>query len=152
MRILLNFFVCLFFAFSSPCFAGIIYQDFEDNNGTPHRDNYESLPVEYGWGFNGAVVQRSKLGGTAPVHSGSYSWSATIPEGPKIQAGSAVVSRLQTYHMNLIQQCHDRLSFWVWADPSHVGDDTIMVKFFDQGLYKERGIGIWTKENQPLLM
>ncbi len=148
MRILFNFFIWLFLVLSLPCFAGIIYQDFEDNNGTPHRDNYASLPVKYGWGFNGEVVQWSRRGGSAPVHSGSYSWAVTVPQGPRIQAGSAVVSRTQTYNMNFVSQCHDRISFWIWSDPSHVGDDTVMVKFFDQGRYKDRGIGIWTKENQ----
>ncbi len=146
MRTLLNIFVWLFLVLSVPGFTGMIYQDFEDNNGTPHKDNLKSLPVEYGWGFNGAVVQRSANG--ASVHSGAYSWAVTVPQGPKVHAGTAVLSQIQTLSLNFIRPCHDRLSFWIWSNPSKMGDHTVMVKFFDQGLYKDHGVGIWTKENQ----
>ncbi len=138
--------VGFFLMFSVPGFAGMMYQNFEDNNGTPHKNHSESLPVEYGWGFNGAVVQRSSS--ETSVHEGSYAWVVNIPQGPKVHAGTAVISQHQSYDLNFVQSCYDRLSFWIWSDPSQSGDHTVMVKFFDQGLYKEKGVGVWTKENQ----
>lgn len=144
-RIICFIMICIFFQ-CRPARAVIVYQDYEDNNGTPHKQGIMSLPVEYGWGFNGAVVQRS--GRNNPVHGGSYSWAVTIPAGPRIKAGTAVVSQTQGFYVNFVPQCHDRLMFWIWSDPSEKGDHTVMVKFFDQGRYKDRGAGIWTRENQ----
>ncbi len=146
IRILIT--LTLFFSqiLSVTCFAQMIYQNFENDNGTPHQDNRDSLPIQYGWGFNGAIVQLSTP--NEPVHSGTYSWAVTVPQGPKVHAGTAVVSATQSFHMNFIEQCYDRISFWVWSDPSEVGDHTVMLKFFDHGQYQDRGVGIWTKENQ----
>lgn len=123
--------------------AAFTYQDFEPGNGTPVAVNApSSASAEYGWGFNGAVVEHNS--DPAGVHAGGASWKVTIPAGEPVQAGSAVPSQSQTYQVNLVPECHDRLSFWVWSDPSQLGDHTVMVKFFDHGAYKHRGIGVWT--------
>ena len=130
---------------SGQAFAAVIYQDFEPGNETPSRPNGpEGSPPEYGWGFNEAVVSLSLDG--EPVHSGLHSWKATIPSGEPVHAGTGVPSQVQTYDMNFLPDCHDRFSFWIWSDPSTPGDHTVMVKFFDRSAYKDRGIGIWTKE------
>lgn len=146
MRVLISTILFFFQILSASCFSETIYQNFENNNGTPHRDNRDSLPIEYGWGFNEAVVQRSAPG--EPVHSGTYSWAVTVPRGPKVHAGTAIISATQSFNMNFIEYCYDRISFWIWSDPSQVGDHTVMLKFFDQGQYQDTGVGIWTKENQ----
>jgi|GEM_PF-3727285 len=129
-----------------PAYAVIVYQDFEDENGTPHRDDRVLLEPEYGWGFNGAIVERTQDG--TPVHSGKKAWSVTVPAGPPVHAGTAVVSQTQGRCVNVVPECHDRLSFWIWSAPSRRGDHTVMVKFFDRGQYRDRGIGLWTRENQ----
>ena len=125
--------------------AALKYQDFEANNGTPAKpaDPHSASP-EYGWGFNGAVVRLSQTG--EPVHDGTNSWQVTIPSGPHVVAGSGIPSQSQTYDMNFVPECHDRLTFWIWSNPSMVGDHTVMVKFFDQGKYKIDGIGVWTTD------
>ncbi len=125
--------------------AAIKYQDFEADNGTPAKSTEARTPsVEYGWGFNGAVVRLSQTG--EPVHGGSSAWQVTIPAGPHVVAGSGISSQIQTYQMNFVPECHDRFNFWIWSNPAVVGDHTVMVKFFDQGKYKLDGIGVWTIE------
>lgn len=128
---------------TSPAWGSLRYQDFEPANGTQSAyGSPQGSPPEYGWGFNGAVVSLSDSGD--PVHSGSCSWKVTIPAGKPVNAGSGIASQTQAYQINFVPQCHDRLSFWVWSDPAQVGDHTVMIKFFDQGLYKHQGFGVWT--------
>jgi hypothetical protein len=136
-------FSCLLW--QSSALAVISYQDFELDNGTPPKPDASSLqePAQYGWGFNGAMASLSKEG--EPVHWGSRSWKVTVPSGPHVIAGTGIPSQIQTYHMNFVPQCHDRLTFWIWSDSSQVGDHTVMVKFFDQQKYKYQGIGVWTQ-------
>lgn len=138
--------IFFFFGGLSNVHGAIIYQDFEKDNGTPpsHNALAGSTAAEYGWGFNGAVVELND--DKERVHTGSYSWKITIPDGEHVHAGGAVPSQVQTYQVNFVPECHDRLTFWIWADPSAVGDNTAMVKFFDQGSYKQEGVGVWTKE------
>jgi hypothetical protein len=126
--------------------AVLNYQTFEDDNGTPLNLINPADGVQFGWGFNGAVVQRSTNGD--PVHAGQHSWSVSLPKNYPLQAGTGIASQSQTFNMNFVPQCHDRLSFWIWSDPSEAGDHTVLVKFFDQGKYKDGGAGIWTRENQ----
>lgn len=125
--------------------AAFKYQDFEPNNGTPKKSSDPTgSPPEYGWGFNGAVVRLSQA--NEPVHTGVSSWQLTVPAGDHVVAGTGIPSSTQTYDMNFVPECHDRLTFWIWSNPSVFGDHTVMVKFFDRGKYKQDGIGIWTKE------
>jgi hypothetical protein len=143
MKIASLFFVLTFGVV--PAFAAIPYQDFEPGNGTPPAYNGPAAAgPEYGWGFNGAVVSLS--GDGDPVHSGQKSWKVTVPAGPHVNAGTGIPSAVHTYNVNFIPECHDRLTLWVWSDPSNLGDHTVLVKFFDQGKYKQDGVGVWTSD------
>jgi hypothetical protein len=139
-----RFVLILVLLFPAPAvFAAVVYQDFEPGNGTPPSSRAPlGAGPEYGWGFNGAVVSLAEPG--EPVRSGQKSWKTTIPAGPPVNAGTAIPSQVHTYNVNFVPECHDRLTFWVWSDPSSVGDHTMMVKFFDQDKYKHEGIGVWT--------
>lgn len=136
--------VVLFLFVWLPTLQGaIVYQDFEPDNGTPAPyGSAKDAGAEYGWGFNGAAVGLNDE--KDPVHAGLKSWKMNIPAGEHVHAGSAVPAQIQTYMVDFVPECHDRLTFWIWADPSMAGDHTAMVKFFDQGKYKQDGIGIWT--------
>lgn len=141
----ISFLLIFVFLFIPSAHSSIIYQDFEKNNGTPSSYSAPAgSPAEYGWGFNGAVVEinNNKDG----VHAGEQSLRIITPAGKHVHAGGAVPAQTQTFHVNFVPECHDRLTFWTWTDPSNVGDHTVMVKFFDQGVYKEDGIGVWTTE------
>ena len=112
-------YIFLIFLFTLGCItdsvdAAMKYQDFEPDNGTPKKwgDGAAAGP-EYGWGFNGAVVRLSQTG--EPVHGGTQAWQVTIPAGPHLTAGSGIPSQSQTYNMNFVPECHDRLAFWIWS-------------------------------------
>ena len=123
--------------------AGMVYQNFEPDNGTPKKypDSAIAQP-EYGWEFGGAVVGLSVNG--EPVHSGNRSWKVTVPSGQPVQAGTGIPSQVETYDMTFLPVCHDRLTFWVWSDPSTAGDHNVLVKLFDKGAYQHVGFGLWT--------
>ncbi len=138
-------FIFIFFGIGQPLFAGMIYQNFEPNNGTPASYSEPiGSPPQYGWQFNGTVVGLSQEGD--PVYSGKYSWQLTVPAGEHLAGGSGIAAQVQTYNINFVPQCHDRLTFWIWSNPSKIGDHTVMVKFFDHGRYHADGIGIWTTQ------
>lgn len=138
-------FIVVFLGALSTAHAAIVYQNFETDNGTPAAYGAaKSAQAEYGWGFNGTAVGLND--GEDPVHGGAKSWKMTIPAGEHVHAGSAVAAQVQTYMVDFVPECHDRLTFWIWAEPSSAGDHTAMVKFFDQGKYKQEGIGVWTQE------
>lgn len=127
---------------TAPSEAAIVYQDFEVDNGTPVKTGINQ--PEYGWAFGGAFGRLTKEG--EPVHSGRRAWAYTLPVEEPLQGGTGIPSQTQTYHINFVPECHDRLTFWIWSDPSRTGPHTVMVKFFDQGIYKRDGIGIWTED------
>ena len=121
--------------------AVMIYQNFEPDNGTPVKTGRHQ--PEYGWAFGGAFGRLT--GDDEPVHSGRRAWAYTLPVEEPLQGGTGIPSQTQTYHINFVPECHDRLTFWIWSAPSRPGPHTVMVKFFDQGNYKRDGIGIWTE-------
>ena len=125
-------------------FAAIRYQDFEPSNGTPSKPSAETNTPEYGWAFGEASAVLSQEG--HPVHSGQYSWRVAIPDAETLHSGTGIASMTQTYNVNFIPSCYDRLTFWIWPEPMHPGAHTVMVKFFDHGVYHEEGIGVWTLE------
>ncbi len=126
----------------SHALASMMYQDFEPANGTPPQTSSDTDIPEYGWAFGEASAALTQEG--HPVHSGQYSWRVAIPDAEALQSGTGVASMTQTYNVNFIPACFDRLTFWIWSEPMHPGAHTVMVKFFDHGLYHEQGIGIWT--------
>lgn len=126
-----------------PASAAVVYQDFEPDNGTPKKYPGSAIAQpEYGWGFGGAVTTHSIDG--EPAHSGRRSWKVIIPSGPPLQAGTGIPSSMHTYDFDVFPACHDRLTFWVWSDPSAPDDHTVMVKLFDRGIYHTTGVGLWT--------
>lgn len=140
------FFTVVFLFMSVPFIsASLVYQDFEPGNGTPPK--YHGLDKdqpEYGWGFGRTVAQLS--GENDPVHAGQYSWSVTIPRGKPLTHGTGIAAQTHTFDINFVPACHDRLTFWIWSDPSEKGDHTVMVKFFDHGNYHDQGFEAWTVE------
>lgn len=141
-NIFFSIFVASFF-FGRIVFANSVYQDFEPDNGTPAKaSSRPGDPPEYGWVFTGAFARVSKT--AEPVHSGVHSWQVTIPTGEHVIAGSGISAQQHAFNRNFWPECYDRLSFWIWSDPSVVGDHTVMIKFFDHGKYHSDGIGIWT--------
>lgn len=117
---------------------GLIYQDFELQNGSD----------PYGWAINGATVGQS----SERIHSGSRSWKFTIPAGlpSGVLGGTAVAAQIQRWHTNFEKNRHDRLSFWIWTDPSNNAPNTVAVKFFDHNKYVydpahgKDGFLVWT--------
>jgi hypothetical protein len=120
---------------SSFCFASLIYQDFEENNGSG----------TYGWGANGATVDFS--GGDDPVHSGTRCWKVTS-DYPNNWGGSYVAAQVQTWDTDFEPDRNDRLIFWVYALPhenSEHLDNNVAVTFYDRDNYNaEPGFEIWT--------
>ena len=123
-------------------FAAVVYQDFEPSNGTPPNHSAHTETPEYGWAFGEAAAGITQEG--HPVHSGAHSWRVAIPDAETLKSGTGIAAMAQTYDMNFIPACFDRLSFWIWSEPLHPGAHTVMVKFFDHGVYHENGVGIWT--------
>lgn len=121
----------------------MVYQDFEPDNGTltPYGSP-AGTPPEYGWGFGQAAVGLNDEGD--PVHGGKHSFKVTLPAGKPLQAGSGIPAQFGVFNTNFVPECHDRLTFWVWSDPAQAGNHTVMVKFFDQEAYKEKGVSVWT--------
>ncbi|MBZ0167167.1 MAG: cellulase family glycosylhydrolase, partial [Candidatus Omnitrophica bacterium] len=113
--------------------AVAMYQDFEPVNGSD----------QYGWAFGGASVELS----TEQVHGGTRAWKMTAP----VQSGgTGIQSQRQRWDMDFRPAEHDRLGFWIWADPSNQGPNTVQVKFFDNGTYFTNGFEIWsTEQAQP---
>lgn len=106
-----------------------VYQDFEPVNGSD----------QYGWAFSGAAVELS----AEQVHGGTQSWKITAPAQ---MGGTGIQSQRQRWNMDFRPDLHDRLGFWVWADPSNAAPNTVRVKFFDNSTYFTNGVEVWSTE------
>ena len=114
-------------------FAGLIYQNFEPNNGTPPPPGNLAGNPEYCFGINGAQADKS----IERAHAGTQ--SCKIVSGGNF-GGASFPSQVQTYNMNFEWSRHDRLTFWIWADPTVQGDNEVRVRVFDHGpKYKDNG-------------
>lgn len=113
---------------------GIIYQNFEAGNTSD----------PYGWPIVSGVTTALS---TEQFHSGKQSWKCTIPAGlpPGIFGGTAVATQIQPqrWHTDFEVSRHDRLSFWVWANPSNNAPNTVAVQLFDHNKYAD-GFWVWT--------
>lgn len=118
--------VCLF-CFPSFCFGGLVYQGFEGSG-------------ELGWAGSGSAVRRSIAG--EPVHSGDYSFRADS----SVQWNYFYVRAADGgWDTDFPQENNDRLTFWIYALPQQVGtDNTVGVRFYDQGNYSSNGFEVWT--------
>ncbi len=126
--------VLLSFFLTGVCAAGLVYQDFEEGNGSG----------TYGWGFNSAVTEFSA--GEEPVYSGARSWKITSPGD---WGGTGIASQVQTWDMDFEPDRHDRLVFWVYALPEETSeslDNGVAVKFFDREDYRSSGFEVWTSK------
>jgi len=105
------------------CAAEIVYQDFE--SGESDRC--------WTWDPNAAVLSEM-------VHAGSYSCKL---QGTNSYNGIGVKfpSGGPTDFGN-----HERLTFWIYALPAREieKENTVLVKFFDYGIYQNSGPEIWT--------
>ena len=107
--------------------CGLIFQDFEPNNGSD----------QYGWGLNGATVKLS----TEQIHSGTKSWMVVSKQQ---WGGTGIQSQTQRWNMDFQPHRLDRLVFWIWASPSNSASNNLEVKFFDNGNYKKDGFSVWS--------
>lgn len=105
--------------------SGKMYQDFE--GAGPHG---------WTWG-SGVTVSRTD----EKPHSRTYSWKivSTVQGG-----GTGIQSQTETWNFKAHPEHHDRLTFWVWAEPLNNEPNNVSVKFFDQGNYKTNGFEVWT--------
>ncbi len=111
---------------------GHVYQNFEPNNGTPPPPGSPSGAPEYGWGLNGASTELS----TTQVHAGVQAWHV---HSNNSFGGTTIPAQFQTYHVNFEPDRNDRLTFWIWADPSNAADNEVRVRFFDKNIYRDTG-------------
>lgn len=105
--------------------SGKMFQDFE--GAGPHG---------WTWGSGVTVSQTSEQ-----AHSRTYSWKivSTVQDG-----GTGIQAQKETWHFNAQPGYHDRLTFWIWADPSNNEPNNVSVKFFDHGNYSASGFEVWT--------
>ncbi|OGW98917.1 MAG: hypothetical protein A2062_05030 [Omnitrophica WOR_2 bacterium GWA2_44_7] len=127
---------------------GIVYQNFEAANGSGGT---------YGWPINDAYGVSAGLS-SEQVHSGSQAWKFTIPYGMPsgVFGGTAVAAQIQQWHTNVEPQRHDRMDFWIWANPSNNAPNTVAVKFFDHNKYvydpqnDKDGFWVWTTKQAEI--
>lgn len=113
---------------------GLVYQNFENGNGTPPPPGNPNGAPEYGWPLNGATVSLS----TTQFHSGRRSWQ--VVSSPTIDfGGTGIPAQTQTYNVNFEPQRHDRLTFWVKALANDGLDHDVRVRFFDKKNYRDQG-------------
>jgi aryl-phospho-beta-D-glucosidase BglC (GH1 family) len=106
---------------------GIVYQNFEPNNGTPPSAN-----PAYCFGINSASATAST--DQSFLSTQSCKITSTNPFG-----GAGFPAQTQTYHVNFDAARHDRLTFWIWANPSNNSANDVRVRFFDHDTYKDTG-------------
>ncbi len=120
---------------------GIVYQNFEENNGTPPPFNGSSPLPEYCFAINGG-------GTTADVsneraHWGERSCKIFVPS-PQEFKGASFPSQVQTYNVNFQKSRHDRLTFWIWANPDNGLNNEVRVRFFDHHNYNANGYEVFS--------
>jgi len=109
------------------CLAEIVYQDFESGDAD----------LCWTWESNTAEVSRER------AHSGSYSCKL---QGAKLSNGIGVKS-LQGWDTDFGDN-DSLLTFWIYALSDHLTEkeNTVGVKFFDQGSYSDQGFEVWTTQ------
>lgn len=132
--------ICGVWVSASIACAGLIYQDFEDGSGTNEN---------VGWGFNDAAVSFTTE--PANVHSGTKAWKVETltcndqgRQPPSCWGGTGIPSQVQAWDMDFEPQRHDRLRFWIKADPLNDSDNEVRVKFFDRDIYNSNGFEVST--------
>ncbi len=113
---------------------GRVYQNFDG----------DSNPDNYGWIWDPAGVKFSMDDQNFHSRPQSFKIVSTVNEG-----GVGIKSKTETWDFNAQSNRHDRLTFWIWADPQnpHLAQqepNTVSVKFFDTGTYQANGFEIWT--------
>ena len=123
--------VALFFGINTTVFAGIIYQNFEPNNGTP----------SVGW----TLADR-----TEAVHLGQNSLKISTNDYWSV---TPVIPQFSSANIDIFQKNNDRLTFWIFALPQRAcyvygcengSDNTVSVTFYDNKVYKNIGFEVWT--------
>lgn len=102
---------------------GRVYQNFENDNGSG---------PEYGWPIGPVTTTRM----TQQKHAGSYGWKLVVPSGTAIwNGGTGLKAQKDAWNFNLQAERHDRLTFWMLAQPNGSAPQTVRVKFFDHDQY-----------------
>ncbi|MBL8012771.1 MAG: hypothetical protein JNN05_02880, partial [Candidatus Omnitrophica bacterium] len=143
MHRLLRMALCVAGLLVSVCpfsFAGLIYQNFENGNGSG------SNVSDYGWSSAEAKVTVGFSSASEPVIGVGRSWKVIKTSFQDTDQGTYIASQFQKWDTNLEPQRHDRLTFWVYNLSASNTDDTVAVRFFDQGLYKNSGFTVWTSK------
>lgn len=117
------------FLFAAACHA-TVYQDFEVGNGSD----------EYAWPINSANIVL--IGGSEPHFGGR----ALRIGGPGF-AGAGIQSQTERWDFDCQPELNDRLSFWIYGAPLDNSDNTVSVRFFDQGNYHAGGFEVWTTQS-----
>ena len=122
-----------------PASAGIIFQNFEPNNGAP-------LVLT---SIGGGAVQ--VVGRTETVHLGVQAVKAS---GVNDWTGFGVRSQVPGDSVDLKQSNNDRLTFWTYALPRSnctmfgcvASNNTVSVTLYDQSAYQTQGFEVWTTQ------
>ncbi|MCD4779945.1 MAG: cellulase family glycosylhydrolase, partial [Candidatus Omnitrophica bacterium] len=93
------------------------YQNFEDFNGSD----------VYGWD-----VRATSYLSNERAHTGNRSWKI---ETDDILEGTAIAAQEEHWTFDLNPARNDRLTFWIWADPSNAAPNNVGIKFFDHNQY-----------------
>ncbi|MCB9771470.1 MAG: cellulase family glycosylhydrolase [Candidatus Omnitrophica bacterium] len=125
--------IVLILGINTAAFAGIIYQNFEPNNGTPATS----------W----TLADRTEavhLGQNSLKISTNHYWSVT-----------PVIPQFSSANIDIFQKNNDRLTFWIFALPQRAcyvygcengSDNTVSVTFYDNNVYKNDGFEVWTDQ------
>lgn len=107
---------------------GLVYQNYAGilNPENPANDS------EKCFGINGASA------GVSAEQSHLSQYSCKIISNNSF-GGAMLPAQTQTYHVNFDATRHDRLTFWILANPSNNSANDVRIRFFDHNLYQDTG-------------
>ena len=119
-----------------PCYAGIMFQDFEPDNGS----------TTYGWSIAPYYFYVNFSPPAVPIHvfSGLRSWLVETMSPLYYWPSTGIASQVQTWDFDVDLEKNDRLDFWTYQLPHWGGHNNVGVKFFDNDLYASEGFEVWT--------
>ncbi|MFC1594181.1 cellulase family glycosylhydrolase [Candidatus Omnitrophota bacterium] len=120
----------------SVCFAGLMYQDFEPDNGS----------TTYGWSTSLFHYSVDFSPPATPIHvfSGLRSWRLATNSHLYYWPATGIASQVQTWDVDFDIERNDRFVFWFYNLAQWGGHHTVGVTFFDNGLYASDGFEVWT--------
>ena len=115
--------------FAGAAYGGLVFQNFEARSGLINV-------------WNGTA-------GFAMPHTGRYGLKL---QGTATMNGIGIRCQTGSGSVDFLQSNNDRLTFWVYAQPSNLQANTVLVRLFDNGLYRypgnpvtgTKGFEVWT--------